>query len=151
MRRELEGDMVFDASVLVEVIFSTVGGRLVRRMLVDEVLFGYVTELAVSELRYVVCRMLGRDEAWRRVDKLLASGYFRVEEISPIVTLASEYKCERAISLPDCFSIALGEYLSMPVLFARREKELVREIERKPFDVDILFLEDYVRKHGESA
>jgi len=32
------------------------------------------------------------------------------------------------------------------VLFAWKEKELTTEMERKPFDLDILFLKDYIQK-----
>jgi hypothetical protein len=69
-----------------------------------------------------------------------------VESISPLIESASEYKCDRAISLPDCFSMSLAKRLSLPVLFAVREKELAKEIEKRPFDVEILFLEDLVER-----
>jgi hypothetical protein len=67
------------------------------------------------------------------VDKLLASRYISVEDTHPLINEASKYKCERTISLADCFCLA----------FARKEKDLVKEMQRKPFDVEILFLEDY--------
>ena len=36
-----------------------------------------------------------------------------------------------------------GGRLSAPCLFAGRERELLAEMERRAFDVDITFLEDY--------
>ena len=144
MKRELEGDMVFDAGVLIDLMTSTPGGIKVKNKLLEGLLTGFSTELAITELRYVLCRKLGFKKAKKLVDMLISSGYIVVEDISPLIDLAAVYKCERAISLPDCFSIALGEYLSLPVLFARREAELQTEIKKKPFNIEIHFLEDFI-------
>jgi hypothetical protein len=86
---------------------------------------------------------MGKEEAKARVEKLLASGYLLVEDISGLIETAADYRCERAISLPDCFTLFLGRRGSLPVLFAGRERELASEMERKPFDLEILFLEDH--------
>ena len=99
-------------------------------------------ELAITELRYILCRAMGKREA--RVEKLLASGYLLVENVSGLTASAADIKCERALSLPDCFTLSLAKRLSVPCLFARRERELLAETERKAFDVDIAYLEDYV-------
>ncbi len=48
------------------------------------------------------------------------------------------------VSLPDCFTLSLAKRLSVPYLFAGRERELLAETERKAFDVEIAYLEDYV-------
>ncbi|NOZ77270.1 MAG: type II toxin-antitoxin system VapC family toxin [Euryarchaeota archaeon] len=141
----LAGSLVFDAGALIELVFSTpAGSRLMEQMIEGEIEV-HATEVAVVELGYILCRRVGREEAKKRIDKLLASGYVAVEDTSPLMDAASAYKCERAISLPDCFSLALAGRLSVPVLFATREKELVKEMERRPFDVEILFLRDAVR------
>ncbi|MGI0079451.1 MAG: hypothetical protein ACRECH_07495 [Nitrososphaerales archaeon] len=50
-------------------------------------------------------------------------------------------KCIRSISLVDCVTIAIGELLALPVLFAKREKELVVEMKKKPFKTKLLFME----------
>lgn len=78
------------------------------------------------------------------MEKLLASGYLHVEDISDLIETASNYKCERAISLPDCFTLSLGRQGPLPVLFAGRERELTTEMERRPLNLEILFLEDYI-------
>ncbi|RLE96305.1 MAG: hypothetical protein DRJ57_05695 [Thermoprotei archaeon] len=145
MRRELKGSMAFDASVLLELLLSTPGGALVRDKLLSGELFGYATELAVVEARYVLCRKMGWEEAVRRVNQLVASGYVAVVDISPLCEEAAKYKCGMAIALPDCFTLSLAKSLHVPALFARRERELVRELSRKRLSVEVLFLEDYVR------
>ena len=100
-------------------------------------------EVALAELRYILCRGLGMREAKARVEKLLASGYLLVEDVSGLIASAADIKCERALSLPDCFTLSLGSRLSVPCLFAGRERELLAEMERRAFDVEITFLEDY--------
>ena len=55
----------------------------------------------------------------------------------------ANYKCERAISLPDCFILSLGKNKSLKALFAARERELAEEMMRRPFDVEIRFLENH--------
>ena len=49
---------------------------------------------------------------------------------------------EALLSLVDCFTLALAERLRLTALFARREEELVREVAARPFEVEVLFLED---------
>jgi hypothetical protein len=143
---KLEGSLVFDASSLIELVFSTARGSKLMKLMIDEEIEVHATEVAIAELGYVLCRRVGKEEARNRIDKLLSSGYVAVESISPLIESASEYKCDRAISLPDCFSMSLAKRLSLPVLFAIREKELAKEIEKHPFDVEILFLEDLVER-----
>jgi len=91
----------------------------------------------------VLCRRLSLAESSERVDKLLESGYLVIGDTYSLIYSASRYKCERAVSLADCFCLALAHRSSCSALFAGREKDLVEEIQRKPFDVEILFLEDY--------
>ena len=137
--------MVFDAGVLIELLLSTHGGVLVRERLIRGDLFGYVTELALVETRYVLCRRLGWEEASAKVEKLALSGFIQVEDLTPLCEKAANYKCRMAIALPDCFTLSLAHMLSLPVLFARKERELVKELERTSLEIEILFLDDFVK------
>jgi len=60
--------------------------------------------------------------------------------------MASKYKCEHSISLPDALILSLAKYLDCSALFSRREREILDNILKKGFDVEILFLEDYIRE-----
>jgi len=143
MKGELKGAYATDTSTLIELVYGTpLGVRLMNGML-DETVETVTHELAIAELRYILCRRIGREKAKSRVEKLLASGYLIVEDISELIDTAADYKCERSIALPDCFTLSLGKKASLPILFAGREKELTEEMERKPFDLEIQFLEDY--------
>jgi len=143
MKRDLSGSLVLDASALIEAMFlSPMGSRLVEA-LEKNLVIAYATEFNIAELRYIACRKLGLIESKERVDKLLASGFIHVEETSFLIEEAARLKCERAISLADCFCLALARRFACRALFARREGDLVKEMRKKPFDVEILFLEDF--------
>jgi len=137
--------MVFDAGVLIELLFSTPGGVLIREALLKGDVFGYATELAIVEAKYILCRKLGWKEAAERIDRLILSGFIQVEDIGPLCERAAELKCKMAIALPDCFTLSLAGMLSIPALFARREHELVRELDRASLDIEVLFLEDFIK------
>lgn len=144
MRRELEGDMVFDAGPILELIYSTSGGIRIREALKSEKLRCNISEVTLAEVSYILCRKLGIDESRARIRNLLESGYLSLQEISKIVEIAAEYKCKRALSLGDCFVIALAKMMNIPALFSKREDELVTEMSREALDVEVLFLEDLI-------
>jgi predicted nucleic acid-binding protein len=151
MKSGLSGRLVLDASALVELLSPTHEGHRLMQALLNEEVGAYITEIAETELRYLLCRRLGREKAERAVLALMASEYLQVEDTSDILEDAALYKCERAISLADCFCLALAKRLACPALFAREEEDLRREMARKPFDVNIIFLaaEDNERTAGE--
>ena len=146
MRRELRGDMAFDTGVFVEFFSGSAAGEAVYRALREERVSPLITELNLVELHYVLCRRVGFEEASEKVSALLESGCVQVVETGRVARRAARLKCERSISLPDCFTIALGEEMRVPALFARSEAELVRELERNPFEVPILFLDRIVQE-----
>lgn len=53
---------------------------------------------------------------------------------------AGGLKYERAISIGDCSCIATAKITGSRAVFAQRERDLVNEIEKRPFDVEIVFL-----------
>lgn len=143
MKKGLSGRLALDTSVLIELMFASPAGLKLKEALKDAVIEAYTTELNIAELKYILCRKIGLTESTERVNKLLASGYVSIEDTMPLVDAASKYKCERTISLADCFCLALAHKTSCNTLFARREKELIKEMKKKTFNVKILFLEDY--------
>jgi len=144
MRRELAGSMAFDTSTLLELIFSTPSGLKLKEALLAERVLGHVSEYSIFELKYVLCRRLGWSEAERRVKALVASGYVTLHEVSRLMDAAALLKCKHGIAAGDCFTLAVAKRIEGAALFARREEELVNAIERGGFEVEVLFLEDYV-------
>lgn len=141
MKRELKGVLVLDAGVLIELVLSSARSAGLFSAMLEGRVIAKTAELSVTEMRYILCRKLGKRESEERVEKLLKSGYVDVVDV-PLGELASEYKCRRAISLSDCYSISLAKALSVPVVFAVKEEELLREAKREASDVELLFLED---------
>jgi len=146
--RELKGDMVFDTGVFVDFFSGSRGGEFVYRSLKEGKIFALTTELNIFELLYLLCRKVGLEKSKELITKLKESGCLEVFEVSRLVERAAAIKCERAISIVDCFTLALGEEMEVPVMFAVKERELVREIERKPFKIPVIFLGDLIESQN---
>ena len=141
-RQDLKGKLAVDASALIELVYCEALGQKLKHVLRNDLAEAWTTELALTELRYILCRKLGWSESSKRVNNLLASGYFNVEDTMKLMNEAAKLKCCRAISLPDCFTIALAQEINGKALFARKEQDLTAEMQRKPFDINMVFLED---------
>jgi len=61
---------------------------------------------------------------------------------STFLEAAAAIKCQRAMSLVDCVTVAMGESLGAPVLFATHEKGVDAELKKKRFRTELMFLED---------
>ena len=144
MKENIAGTLAIDAGVIIELLFQSKAGIAIRNALLEEIIDAHTTEMAITEVKYILCRKFGWEESCKRVEKLLSSGYINVYRTDQLIDLAAKYKCERSISLADCFVLALAKKLGCKALFARREQELVKEMNRKKFDVEILFLEDLI-------
>ena len=142
MKPDLKGKLAVDTSALIELIFCDEPGQKLKKALESDLVEAWTTELAVAELRYVLCRKLGWHQSTERVNKLLASGYIKVEDTLKLINHASKTKCKRAISLPDCFILALAHQIAGDALFARKEQDLTAEMQKEPFEVNIIFLEN---------
>jgi predicted nucleic acid-binding protein len=136
--------MAFDTSALLELIFSTPSGLKLKEALLAERALGHASEYSIFELKYVLCRRLGWNEAERRVKALVASGYITLHEVSRLMDAAALLKCKHGIAAGDCFTLAVAKRIEGPALFARREEELVKAIEKGGIEIEVLFLEDYV-------
>ena len=136
--KDLKGKLAIDTSALIELIYCDILGQKLKKALETDMVEAYTTELTITELRYVLCRKLGWQQSKERVNKLLDSGYFKVEVTSQLINEAAKIKCQRAISLPDCFILALAHKIAGNALFARQEQELTDEMEKKSFGITFL-------------
>ncbi|MEX2752636.1 MAG: PIN domain-containing protein [Candidatus Freyarchaeota archaeon] len=142
-KKELpKGRLVFDAGVIIELLLSSSRVEKIKKAIRDEEILPHVTNITLAEALYILCRHIGWKPAHEKVTGLIESGYFIVEDAGRIFEISARYKCERRISLADCFTLGLAKHVSAPALFAVKEKELVHENEKTPFDIRIIFLED---------
>ena len=142
MSEEPSESMVFDTGVLVEMVRGSVPALALKTRLEGGRLVPHTTELNLFELSYLSCRREGWAKAESVVSSIRESGYFRVHGVQTFLEAAARMKCDRSISIVDCITIAAGEALSIPVLFAKHEKELDEELEKRPFKVELSFLTD---------
>ena len=135
-----------DSGVLIEMLLGTSVGRTFSgSLLSDSPITAYTSYFNLSEAEYILCRMLGRTQARSKVDNLVRSNYINLTDVAKLYANAAEIKCERALALGDCYTIANAKATSSIALFAFQEEELKREMEKKPFDVEIRFIEGLPR------
>jgi len=143
MNGSLEGSFAADAGILIELVFGSQRGKWLKEQVISQTIQLVTHEIAITELGYILCRILGLEQAQSRVSYLLSSGYLDVQEISSLLKETSTIKCKRKISLPDCFTLALAEHMKIPALFSSREAEVMKEVEKDPFNIEIKYLEDF--------
>lgn len=146
MSSEPSGNIVFDTGALLEIVSGSALGAYAKQLLQSGAVLAFTSELNIGELRYLICRKAGEKESEETVKNLTQSGYIRVTPVTDFINQASNIKCRRSIAFADCFALALGESMRVPVLFASRESELVREIRREPFKTEIIFLADLAKR-----
>lgn len=116
--------MVFDTSVLVEIALATEDGK----QLIDEIVGGnitpYTTTLNLTETLYILCRLLGLEEARKRINLMVGSGYFEIVSSDYVSLEAAECKCLFPITIVDCHALALSRKTRKPSLFYGLEKEV---------------------------
>ena len=108
----------------------------------------YHSRLCIAELFYVLCRRRGIKAANDYTHAHLDAGHSVLSDSEEIDIAAGAYKCERAISLADCYVIATAKSQTASAVFARHERDLDAEIKKRRFDVDILFLENLKVQQG---
>jgi len=142
MSEEQSESMIFDTGVLIEIVRGSHPALALKTRLESGSLTPHTTELNLFELSYICCRREGWARAKSVVNSIRESGYFKVHEVRGFLEAAARMKCDRTISVVDCITIAAGEALSIPVLFAKREKELDEELKKRPFKIELGFLKD---------
>ena len=140
----LSGTYALDTSVLIEMLAASSLGRYVMDGLLTYSAEVYTSEVNLAEAEYVLCRKLGSAGSKSKVDNLRKSNYVNVADTEQVSRLAAQIKCERSLSLADCYSIAVAKANASKALFAFRERELTREIGRNPAGIPVVFLEDLV-------
>jgi uncharacterized protein with PIN domain len=135
-----------DSGVLVEMLLGTPAGRMMSdSLLLDPPITAYTCYFNLSEAEYVLCRLLDRTQARSKVDKLVRSNYINLTDVAELYANAAEIKFERALALGECYTIANAKVTGSIALFAFQEEDLKSEMEKKPFDVEIIFIEGLPR------
>jgi predicted nucleic acid-binding protein len=140
------GDLALDTGVIIEMLLSSDLGGMITEALVAESAEAHSSEVNLTEAEYVLCRKLGWETAESKVDNLRRSNYVLIADTEQVSKIAARIKCERALAFGDCYTLATAKATSSKALFAFREKKLQREMRRRPFDVQLIFLEDMMKE-----
>ena len=87
MKESIAGILAIDAGVIIELLLQSKAGIAIRYALLDEIVDAYTTEIAITEVKYILCRMFGWDESCKRIEKLLSSRYLNVYGTDLLVDL----------------------------------------------------------------
>jgi len=135
--------VVFDGGAMIELLLSGDESELFKNI-ANEKIIPSTTILAIIETGYILCRKLGKEKAFEKTDNLLSSNYFKVFSLESLSRDISILKCFNPIALPDCATIALAIKNNIPALFAKKESELIAQLNKKKFETEIYFLEDLI-------
>lgn len=122
--------MFFDTSILVEILLATENGKQLIDEIVNENITPYTTTLNITETLYILCRLLGLEEAKKRIKLLVNSGYLETVSSDNLSLEAAECKCLFPISIVDCHTLALSRKQGKPALFYKPEKEFKQIISK---------------------
>lgn len=111
-----------------------------RNKILNEEISAYTTEIALTEMIYILCRKINAEIATQKYHDLINSKYITIIPTKELIYEAAKIKCTRKISIADCYTIALAKTYNCKALFAYPEKELITENNRKPFKIKIEFL-----------
>ena len=136
----IKGNLALDSGVLVEIFADSVLGKAIYDILQDGDVTAYTSRVNLAEATYVTCRKMGHERAQLAARDLVDSGFITVREDMRIHSKASEIKCERAMSFVDCYTFAVATVTESTPVFATGEAEIVREMKKKPFDIQPVFL-----------
>ena len=132
-------EVVFDGGAMIELLLSGEKSELYKNIVTEKIIPS-ATTLAIIETEYILCRKLGKDKAFKKTDNLLSSNYFKMFSLDSLSREISVLKCINPIALPDCATIALAIKNNIPALFAKKESELIAQIDKKKIRNRNIFL-----------
>ncbi len=97
-----------------------------------------ISPITLTEIYYIFCRQRGEESTKKLTEKIKSA--VRIELEFNVRDLAGKYKCERALSLADCYVLATAKINSAIAIF-KKEQELLDELDKKDFDLRITILD----------
>ena len=137
---DLPPRLSLDSGGLLAYLLGEKLGEKAKTILEDENRRLFLPHTALSEAYYVLCRKRSPRYADGVLSLFLEGNYAEMTSSTEIDMVAGKYKCERAISLADCYVLASAKLRNASALFAQKESDLLKEIEKRAFDVEISFL-----------
>ncbi len=107
---------------------------------------GCCTEMAILETFYILCRKISWKIAKTKINALKESHIIQIKPINTLLNKAAQLKCQRAIAIADCLTIALAESIKGKAIFYHKEKELEKTMENELFDIEVIFFDEFINK-----
>lgn len=101
----------------------------------------YIPSIIKTELLYITCRLKGWEKAKATIDDFLSN--FVILRTPNLDEMAAQIKCKIPITLADCYTLAIGQFLSTPTFFIS-EKELTEEAQQiilEEFSIDLKLID----------
>jgi len=139
--KKKENMIVIDTGSLIEILENTkIGEKFHEIILKDPELEQFlVSPFVATELKYILCRKFGFNEANQKINNFLKNFVIWKEEI--LRDRAARFKCQYLISLADCYSLALAKIQNAP-LYMKKETEIENIIQKLVLEVHINFIDD---------
>ena len=133
--------IVIDTSVLIEYLEDTPLGKKFFKKILSNSKFQkfYIAPIVDTELKYILCRRKGYENAIKITSEFLKD--FKIYPEEKLRDETAHLKCNFAVSIADCYSLALGKLLDIPI-YTKKEEEISKASNRLMKIVKIIFVED---------
>lgn len=130
-----------DTSVLIEYLEETSAGKKFFELIFSnpQIENFYLAPIVDTELKYILCRRKGYDKALKLVSELLKDFIFYSED--NLRDQTAYLKCNFAVSLADCYSLATAKLLDVPI-YMKREEEIEKIFDKISSLIKIKFIDD---------
>jgi predicted nucleic acid-binding protein len=136
----IKSGVVLDTGILIEYLTGSILGQEIDTLIVSnpEVESIIITDLTITELYYINCRLRSTSDSKILLNDMIKA--FTISDTKDLRMIAGDIKCDRKISLADCYSIAAAEFHQIPVIF-KYERELEREIKKRKFSINLIMVD----------
>lgn len=133
--------IVVDTSVLLEFLEGTPLGKILfQKVLSDsQIQEFYIAPIVDTELKYILSRRKGYENAIKITSEFLKD--FTIYSEEKLRDEAAHLKCNFAISLADCYSLATAKLLDIPI-YMKKEDEIEKVFSELSTLVKINFIDN---------
>lgn len=133
--------IVVDTSVLLEFLEGTPLGKILfQKILSDsQIQEFYIAPIVDTELKYILSRRKGYENAIKITSEFLKD--FTIYSEEKLRDEAAHLKCNFAISLADCYSLATAKLLDIPI-YMKKEDEIEKVFSELSILVKINFIDN---------
>jgi len=140
-KKSQNNSVVVDTSVLIELLEETaLGNKVFQRIFSNsDIQEFYIAPIVDTELKYILCRQKGNENAIKITSEFLKD--FTIYSEEKLRDTAAYLKCNFAISLADCYSLATAKLLDIPI-YMKKEDEIEKVFKELSTLVKINFIDN---------